>query len=136
MSKLLGVIMSNINDFKTRAENDFWEYTIILGNEPRMITNKEALWQGFVGELKTKPGECQGVGMENYGCGIWNVIGENINEMVLKEIENYVTNLKPHYEEIKDIYVNEVVEMHDGRVKLTITLNSIYGYIRGVACVG
>lgn len=119
--------MAIINDIKTTFESSYFEKLQMKGADYVMCEDHYTLWLAFIGEIKTKPGEMLGVGLENYGCEIWRVLGENIDSLIEKEIEKYILDLQPKYPDIKDIALEEVFEHKKGFIQLTITLTTIFG---------
>jgi len=128
--------MSQINDIATRAENKYYEFVIVKGSESRNVEDKVALWQALVGEIKTRPGEVQGVGLTNYGCEIYKILGEPINNLVVKDVEYYINALTPRYPEVRSLEVDTFLEHHDGRIELIILVDSIFGRFKESVVIG
>jgi len=121
-----------IQDMETRVVDNYMEYTRVRGSvDISEITDKYALWQAVCGEIKTKIGECQGVGMENYGCDIWKILGQNLTPLVVDQAKLYIEELAPKYEEINDIEVVDIVIRKDGKLLLTVYVDSNLGTVQG-----
>jgi hypothetical protein len=128
--------MVEINDISTRSEYKYYEYIIIKGSEPRILEDKQALWLALVGEIKTKPGEVQGVGLTTYGCDIYKILGQPINNLVVKDVEYYIEQLIPRYPQIKDIQVDTFLEYSDGKIEIILLVDSIFGKIKESVIIG
>lgn len=116
-------------DFRTRAEEKYYEHMATRGNEIKTIRQAECLWQEFVGELKTNKGECVGIGMENYGSNLKRYIGENLDILVEMEIEDIIKATSATYPTIISCTVKEVIERQEGNIHITIELDTVYGLV-------
>ena len=125
-----------IQDIITESIDGYKENTFSNGTDIRMNKNKYALWNGITGEIKTKIGECTGVGQENYGCNIWLILGQQLTQPVVDQAQFYIRELAPKYEEVKDITVKSIVKRHDGRLELSIYVASTLGDMEGDVIVG
>ena len=128
--------MATINDYKTYSEDDYFETILVRGNEFSLLEDEQALWNALVGEIKTKVGECKGVGLENYGCEVWRILGQNIDELVVKEVEKYIEVLTPRYPEIISLSLEEMIKYKDGRISILIGVDSVFGKLRGGIVLG
>ena len=113
------------------ADNYNENVGIRWGTEIQLIKNRYALWQGVVGEIKTRKGECRGVGTESYGCDIWLAKGENIDPILLDQISMYIKDLERRYADIDTMEVKSVTKRKDGSLKLHIIVYSKFGEIGG-----
>jgi len=125
------VDLGTIQDFKTKTEDGFNESILTKGSDVVQVKDKYALWQALVGELKTKKGECQGTGMENYGSDIWMVLGQNINQMTLDQANVYIDEFRVKYPYIQEISVIDGVNLKSGDVRLSIRVLSTFGNLEG-----
>lgn len=116
--------MTTIDDGKTFAYQKYYEKFLVKGSELRMCEDHYAVWQAVVGEIKTKKGECLGIGLENYGCDIWRVLGETIDDLIIKEIEKYIDEIPPKYPQVKDFKLQEAIEYKDGTLLLILILET------------
>jgi hypothetical protein len=128
--------MSQINDIATRAEGNYYEYIIVKGNETRNVEDRVALWQALVGEIKTRPGEVQGEGLTNYGCDIYKILGQPVDTLIVKDVEYYINALAPKYSEIRSLSVDTFLEYRNGRIKITILVDSIFGRFKESVTIG
>lgn len=128
---------SQIQDIDTYVVEDYMEYTVIRGSvDVSEITDEHALWQAICGEIKTPIGECQGVGMENYGCDIWKILGENLTPLIIQQAKFYIQELGPKYEEVNRIECLSIVEYEKGKLSLRVFVDSIFGKTEGDVVVG
>lgn len=128
--------LGKIQDIQMYSDDHFTEYTKILGNDVIGIKDKYALWQGIVGEIKTRKGELQGVDTEDYGCDIWKFLGRNITKVFRDQIELCIKELVPKYEEVSDIEVLSIKDTRDGYVKLNLLVKSNLGDVDGDVILG
>lgn len=120
--------MALIRDINMRITEDYHENTDMAGSDFRVCEDQTALWQAFEGELKTKQGECHGIGMAYYGSRLHEFIGENLNDFTKDEIEFVVDEVAKRYIEIKTIEINfGKFNFHKGIISMEITLKSIFG---------
>jgi hypothetical protein len=128
---------STIQDMETNVVDSYMEYTKIRGSvELSEITDKHALWQGICGEIKTPIGECQGVNMETYGCDIWKILGQNLTPLLVDQAKFYIKELAPKYKEVTNMEVTDITEYQQGKIKLTVYVESIFGVTEGDVVVG
>lgn len=125
-----------IQDIVTNSTNGYLETTYSNGTDILMNKNKYALWNGVAGEIKTKKGECTGVGQEKYGCDIWLIIGQQLTSLVVEQAKYYIKELVPKYEEIIDIDVKSIVLRQQGQLKLSVFVKSTLGNIEGEIIIG
>ncbi|MDP3013386.1 MAG: hypothetical protein Q8M92_04035 [Candidatus Subteraquimicrobiales bacterium] len=118
--------MAIIDDLKTSFQGNYYEELLVKGGDYRMCEDHYTLWQALVGEIKTKKGECLGVGLENYGCDIWRTLGENMDPLLEKEIEKYIHDLAPKYPQIKELTVEQIFYNKEGQIDITIIVVSIF----------
>ena len=129
--------MVTIDDFKTYSNDDYFETILVKGNEYSYLEDESALWNAFAGEIKTKIGECKCVGLENYGCDIWRILGRNIDELAIKEMEKYIEELVPRYPEINSLSLEEVIKYRNGSISILIQIDSTFGtFQRGIVIGG
>jgi hypothetical protein len=119
--------MTEINDLQTWVNRDYWEYTKIRGSDFLNIEDQEALQQAVIGELKTRQGTCYGVGLEDYGSKLYQILGQNIDDLVVKEVQDYVKDVANKYSQINSISIEELITYSDGSVDMKITIDSIFG---------
>lgn len=125
-----------IQDIMTDTINGYCEYTEIRGSvEIVFCKDRAALWQGLSGEIKTPIGGCRGVGQENYGCDIWRILGQNLIPPVIDQANYYIIDLGKKYNEINKITATDIVTMKDGRLKITLYVDSIFGPMDGEVIV-
>lgn len=118
-------------DFKTDMDNlSFYEKTAWNKCEDLIyVKNEEALWQTIVGEIKTPKGALSNsVGQQAYGCDIWDLRGQVLDSLVLKQIEYEIIQTCIRYPEVNNVtYIESYVSDKDGAVFVTLTVDSIYG---------
>jgi hypothetical protein len=122
--------MATIDDYMTYSDDDYHETILIRGNEYSYLEDEAALWNALAGEIKTKVGECKAVGLENYGCEIWRILGQNLDNLTIKELEAYIEALIPRYPEINSLKLDEVIKYRNGKVELFIIVDAIFGKFR------
>lgn len=125
-----------LNDYEIKATNNFDEQMVVKASDLRIVTNKRALWQGIIGELKTRRGECQGVGLESYGCDLYKFLGQNIDNLTLREVNHEVLSIAPHYPMVSQMEVTDVVSRKKGTLSLTLIVYSDFGRITGEVTIG
>jgi hypothetical protein len=118
--------MTKVDDFVVYTVDKYYENILVKGSEYRMCEDHNAVCQALAGEIKTKKGEVLGIGLENYGCDIWKILGENIDNNTIKLLEKYVSDLAPNYPEIKQLFLSEVIEYKNGRIRLMINVETIF----------
>lgn len=106
---------------------NFDEYIVTTTHDTKMITNRLALFQALRGEIKTPKGECKGVGLEDYGCDIWKILGQNLTQLVVDQACLYIEELGPKYDEIIELKVSAITEQKKGRLIITMRIKSIFG---------
>lgn len=121
-------------DFSTEMYEGFNELTYIINeSDIEMIGDAEALWQAIEGEIKTPLGVIKGIGQENYGCRIWELLGQGLTNLEVRTAESFVGQLAYNYQ----IEVNQFTEVKVtpyGReyLRVDVTVDSIYGIFTGV----
>lgn len=125
-----------IQDIVTDSLDGYYENTYCNGTDLLLCKEQAALWQGFSGEIKTRPGECSGVEQENFGCRIFLIIGQPLTDLVMIQAEFYIHELTPKYEEIKDVKIQSARYMKTGQLKMSIFVESIFGPIKGDVIIG
>lgn len=125
-----------INDYETRAERDYEESVIVKASDFSMINNKHALWQAIVGELKTRKGECQGVGLESYGCNLHKFLGQNIDSHTMKEIDHEILSITPRYPMVDRMETTNAFRQKDGSIAIKLTVYSDFGKLEGGFSIG
>ena len=121
-------------DFRTQMDDlSFYEKTDWNTCEDLIYTiNEETLWQCIVGEIKTPKGALSNsVGQANYGCHIWDYIGENLDSLTVAEIEHDIIETCIKYPEVHNVtYINTYVA-DNTMMLIEVTLDSIYGTFDG-----
>jgi phage baseplate assembly protein W len=115
-------------DVMTKAPDGYFEYSAMRGVEMKTIENEICLWQEIVGELKTNRGEVLGVGMQNYGSELKEMIGENMDIQLEREIENEVKSIAESYEDVLFATAN-VVGDENGIISIELELRTKYGIV-------
>lgn len=122
-------------DFKTDMDNrSFYEKTAWNRCEDLiMVTNQEALWQTIVGEIKTPLGALSNsIGQQQYGCSIWELRGEVLDSLTIKEAEHEIIQTCIKYPEVNNVIdIQSMVDDKQGALFITLTLDSIYGSFDG-----
>ena len=122
-------------DFKTDMDNlSFYEKTAWNGCEDLIfIKNEEALWQTIVGEIKTPLGALSNsIGQQSYGCSIWELRGQVLDSLTVKEIESEIIRTCLKYQEVNNVIdIESYVANNDGALYITLTLDTIYGSFDG-----
>lgn len=121
-------------DFRTKMDNlSFYEKTDWNMCEDLIYDiNEQALWTAIVGEIKTPKGVLSNsVGQANYGCNIWNYMGENLDSLSISEIENDIINLCNNYPEVNNVIQIKSYTAERNMLLIEITLDTIYGTYDG-----
>ena len=122
-------------DFKTDMDNrSFYEKTAWNKCEDLiMVKNSEALWQTIVGEIKTPLGALSNsLGQQKYGCSLWNIRGEVLDSLTIKEAEHDIIQTCLKYPEVNNVIdIQSYVDDKEGALFITLTLDSIYGSFDG-----
>lgn len=121
--------MTEINDLQVWIKDDFWEFSRIRGSDFINIEDGDCLWQAVEGELKTKKGDCRGVGLETYGTSLYQILGQNIDDLVIKEMERCVNEVASKYPQIQSMTIMEVTVYKNGDIRMIITIQSTFGQI-------
>lgn len=77
-------------DYRTKmSKSSFYEKTDYECDDLWLIENEECLWQCLVGEIKTPyRALSNSIGQQEYGCKIWELRGENIDSLLIKELKH------------------------------------------------
>ena len=122
-------------DFKTDMDNlSFYEKTAWNGCEDLIfVKNEEALWQTIVGEIKTPLGALSNsIGQQSYGCSIWELRGQVLDSLTIKEIENEIIKTCLKYPEVNNVInIESYVANNDRALYITLTLDTIYDTFDG-----
>ena len=122
-------------DYKTDMDNrSFYEKTAWNKCEDLIyVKNEEALWQTIVGEIKTPLGALSNsIGQQSYGCSIWELQGEVLDSLTIKEVEYDIIQTCLRYPEVNNVtYIESFVDDKEGALFVTLTLDSIYGSFDG-----
>lgn len=121
-------------DFRTKMDQrHFYEKTDYPCDDLWLIANEECLWQCLVGEIKTPfRALSNSVGQQNYGCKIWDLMGENIDSLLVKEFESLIIETCLKYSEVRNVInINTKIGSLDSFL-VEITIDSIYGTFDGV----
>ena len=120
--------MALIRDIEMKITEDYHECTRMAGSDFRICEDPKALWQAFEGELKTKQGECHGIGLRYYGSRLHELLGENLDDFTKNEIQFIVDEVANRYIEIKEVEIDfGTFNLHKGLINMEITLKSIFG---------
>ncbi len=129
------LINADFLDFKTDMDNrSFYEKTAWnLCEDLIYVQNEEALWQTIVGEIKTPLGALSNsIGQQSYGCSIWELRGQVLDSLTIKEIEYDIIQTCIKYPEVNNVtYIESFVDDKDGALFVTLTIDSIYGSFDG-----
>ena len=126
-------ILSNADmlDFKTDMDSrSFYEKTAWNKCEDLIyVQNEEALWQTIVGEIKTPLGALSNsIGQQTYGCAIWELRGQVLDSLTIKEVEYEIIKTCLKYPEVNNVTHIESYMAKDGdALFIDVTLDSIYG---------
>jgi len=123
----------DIQDLRTDMYDGFWEKTTVDKDDIEMISDAEALWQAIEGEIKTPYGVIDGVGLETYGCRIWNLLGSPLDGLLLREAESHIRDIQDKYEEVNLFTKIRVIPYGRAYVKIEVDVDSIYGRFTGVS---
>lgn len=122
-------------DFRTQMDQlSFYEKTDF---EPCkdlwMVSNEECLWQCIVGEVKTPyRALSNSLGQMNYGCKIWNLMGQNVDHLLVKDFESYIIETCLKYPEVRNVIaIDTKIGEDTGSFLCEITIDSIYGNFDG-----
>lgn len=122
-------------DFKTDMDNlSFYEKTSWNACEDLIyVQNEECLWQTIVGEIKTPLGVLNNsIGQQGYGCSIWELRGQVLDSLTVKEIEHEIINTCLKYPEVTNVIdIESYVANEDGALYVELTLDTIYGTFDG-----
>lgn len=127
----------DILDFRTDKYEGFLELTYIKDeNDIEMVADAAALWMAIEGEICTPLGVVKGIGQENYGCRIWELLGQRLTKMEIETARTFVSQLQYNYP--TEVYsFTEVLVTPFGRayLRIDVTVDSIYGSFTGVTHV-
>lgn len=121
-----------VQDIVTEWDRGYYETVYCNGTDILMNKNKYAIWNGLAGEIKTRIGECTGVGQERYGCDIWKIIGQPLIPAVVAQAEFYIKELIPKYDKITDITIASLSIPRKGTLKMSLSVSTTLGNIEGV----
>lgn len=129
------LVNADFLDFKTDMDNrSFYEKTAWNRCEDLIyVQNEEALWQTIVGEIKTPLGALSNsIGQQGYGCSIWDLQGEVLDSLTIKEMEYEIIKTCIRYPEVSNVIdINSFVDDEEGALFITLTIDSIYGSFDG-----
>lgn len=99
-----------------------------------MIDNEECLWQCIVGEVKTPfRALSNSLGQYNYGCRIWEKIGQRMDDLDIKEFESYIIETCLKYPEVRNVIdIDTKIGEQTKALLCEIVIDSIYGTFTGV----
>lgn len=127
---------ADILDFRTDMDQlSFYEKTNF---EPCkdlwMVSNEECLWQCIVGEIKTPyQALSNSLGQMNYGCKIWQLMGQNVDHLLVKDFESYIIETCLKYPEVRNVTnIDTKIGEDTGSFLCEITIDSIYGTFNGI----
>ena len=121
---------ADIIDYRTKMDTlSFYEKADFDPCDDLMlISNEECLWQCIVGEVKTPYGDLRNsVGQSTYGCRIWNLIGENVDSLMIKEFKSYIIETCLKYPEVN----NDIKVGNKNIFFCAIKIDSVYGVFDG-----
>lgn len=122
-------------DFRTDMDNlSFYEKTDFQPcDDLWLIANEECLWQCIVGEIKTPYRALRNsIGQANYGCKIWDLMGENIDILDVKQFEKYVIDTCLKYPEVRNVIgIDTKIGSELQSFLCYISIDSIYGVFNG-----
>lgn len=96
------------------------------------VKNEEALWQTIVGEIKTPYGVLNNsIGQANYGCRIWDYIGELLDSLNIQSIEYEVIQTCLKYPEVENVIDIQTFSGDNASLLIQVTLDTIYGEFDG-----
>ena len=125
------LVNADFLDFKTDMDNrSFYEKTAWNKCEDLIyVQNEEALWQTIVGEIKTPLGALSNsIGQQRYGCSIWDLQGETLDSLTIKEMEYEIIQTCIKYPEVNNVtYIESFVDDKAGALFIDLTIDSIYG---------
>lgn len=123
----------DIIDYRTKMDQlHFYEKTDYPCDDLWLIENEECLWQCLVGEIKTPYGVLSNsIGQATYGCRIWDLMGENIDSLMVREFESLIIETCLKYTEVNNVIdINTKIGNMDSFL-VEITIDSIYGVFDG-----
>lgn len=99
-----------------------------------MIDNEECLWQCIVGEIKTPFRALKNsLGQFNYGCKIWEKIGQRMDDLDVKEFEAYIIETCLKYPEVYNVIgIDTKIGTQTKAILCEIVIDSVYGQFTGV----
>lgn len=121
-------------DFMTDMDDlSFYEKTAFNNCDDLIyVQNEEALWQTIVGEIKTPYGVLSNsIGQANYGCRIWDYMGEKIDSLNVQSIEYEVITTCNKYPEVNNVINIETLYGTDNSLLIQVSLDTIYGEFDG-----
>ena len=124
----------DMTDFRTKMDNlSFYEKTDYPCHDLWLIQNEECLWQCLVGEIKTPYGALRNsIGQASYGCHIWELMGDNIDSLMVKEFESLIIETCLKYPEVNNVtHIETKIGSQTGSLLCEITIDSIYGTFDG-----
>src|SRR5574344_2955614 len=100
-------------------------------NDISLVEDEEALWQALIGEIKTPLGVLPSVNQNKYGCQIWDLMGDKIDDLFEETFRFYILKMCQQYPEIISVPVIGIRYGDKGSLALEMTVNSIYGDFTG-----
>ena len=99
-----------------------------------LVSNEECLWQCIVGEVKTPyRALSNSIGQFNYGCKIWDKIGDRMDDLDIKEFEADIIETCNKYPEVNNVIgIDTKVGVKTQALLCEIVIDSIYGTFTGV----
>lgn len=125
----------DIQDFLTDIGETSWHEIIDFENcedDISLVTDAEALWQAFEGELKTPYGVIDTPGQSTYGSEIWSAFGQQLTTMLINKMTMFINEQAAEYPEINNVLDASFRQTKDhNQLQVAIELDTIYGTFTG-----
>lgn len=109
---------------------DYHEHIIIKNNDIEYVTDLYAVARGIIAVLKTRIGEIDGVGMENFGCRLLELRGVPLNHNVTDLAKTYINQIIPQFKgrviNFSDIKIKTVDK---SKMQIQLTALTVYGEV-------
>ena len=96
-----------------------------------IVNDEETLWQALIGEIKTPYGVLPSVGQSEYGCHIWDLMGDNMDAFFYEEFRNDIEEMCKAYPQINKVVDIDLRVGDKGSLSVELTVDSIYGKFNG-----
>jgi L-lysine 2,3-aminomutase len=132
--------MFEINDLDTYLEDDgteyhesaydYFEHVKIINDDINYVGDLYALARGILAVLKTRIGEIDGVGMENFGSRLLTLRGQRVDNLVMDLTKIYINETIPQFKgRVYSFTILRIAQKGRDKIMIHLQADTIYGLI-------